>query len=159
MARAGFSLLEALVTLSIIGLTALAIPNMKGWVDLAKREMTARTIASGLDLARHAAVSRGSAVQVYFDLHGRTWWTEPALAKGGLPAGPLDVQGICAPGRPALIRFEPDGGSTGGGLTLGEGEGATRIAVDYVTGRIDVGRADGMGADGIDADGIGADGD
>ncbi|WP_119681126.1 GspH/FimT family pseudopilin [Indioceanicola profundi] len=138
MNRPGFSLLEALVTVSILGLTAMAIPNMKGWVEAAQRQMTTRAIVSGLTLARQTATAQRQPVEVFFDLHGRTWWTEPALAKGELPGGPLDVLGICAPGRPALIRFDADGGSSGGRLTLGEGDGASRIAIDFVTGRVDV---------------------
>ena len=38
------------------------------------------------------------------------------------------------------IRFYPDGGSTGGGITVGRGPDAFVVAVDWLGGSVSVGR-------------------
>jgi general secretion pathway protein H len=65
----------------------------------------------------------------------------PALGiEGRLPADEIEL--LAADDgrreRGGSIRFYPDGGSSGGTLVIGRAPSAHRIAVDWLTGRVDV---------------------
>jgi general secretion pathway protein H len=145
---AGFTLLELLVVITVIGLAMLAAPRLGGaWANGAKDRAAVQELGSAMSRARFMAVATRSVVEVQFDLKNRTWRTEPAGPRGQLPDVGISVLGIDgAATRDAsisAIRFYGDGGSSGGTVVLDipathHGQAQTRIAADWLSGRIEV---------------------
>jgi general secretion pathway protein H len=147
---AGFTLLELLVVITVIGLAMLAAPRLGGaWAEGSKDRAAVQELGSALSRARFAAVATGSPVEVLFDLENRTWRTDPAGPRGQLPNVGIRVLGIDGAATndasTAAIRFYADGGSSGGTIILdmpngnqGNGQGQTRIATDWLNGRIEI---------------------
>ncbi len=65
----GFTLMEAMIVLVIIGIAAaLAVPNMSGWMQRRQLNTETRRLASNLQLAKSEAVTRNQMVVLGF--HG-----------------------------------------------------------------------------------------
>ncbi len=65
---AGFTLVELLVTLSIVAiLTVIAIPSFGGLADQVRLSGAVRTLASDLRMARQLAMAKGISVRVVMD--------------------------------------------------------------------------------------------
>ena len=80
----GFTLLEALVVVAILGLIAvIAIPNLLTWRDHHRVKSAARDIYSALQLARMKAISKGVEYRIMLDLDNETFW----LQEGNLASG------------------------------------------------------------------------
>jgi general secretion pathway protein H len=144
--RAGFTLLEMLVVITVMGLAMLAAPRVGGaWADGARDRAAVQELGSGLSRARFMAVAMRSPVEVLFDLKERTWRTSPAGPKGRLPDVGISVLGIdgatVRDASTSAIQFYPDGGSSGGTILIdmptSRGK-PTRVAADWLSGRIEV---------------------
>jgi general secretion pathway protein H len=139
-AQAGFTLLELLVTLAIVaGLVAVA-PRLAAF-GAGGVERAARVVAAELRMARTDALTHGRPARVAFDLDGRR-----VLRDGAKPAAlPADVamaavtaeEAAVAPGRPAIVFF-PEGGATGGRVTVRRGGDAREIEARWLTGAVHV---------------------
>jgi general secretion pathway protein H len=143
---AGFTLLEMLVVIMVMGLAMLAAPRIGGaWSDGARDRAAIQELGAGLSRARFMAVAMHSPVEVLFDLKDRTWHTSPAGPKGRLPDVGISVLGIDGAtvrgASTSTIQFYPDGGSSGGTIQIdmptSQGK-PTRIAADWLSGRIEV---------------------
>jgi general secretion pathway protein H len=144
--RAGFTLIEMLVVLTILGLT-LALVAAHGPMRSAGLEMhsAAGQVADALRLARTRAIASNrrtrfslDPAQHGFQIDGGALHTLPAQlavlisATGGPPRRD----------RIGGIVFAPDGSSSGGSIELADGQRRTLISVDWLSGRITV--ADGQ---------------
>jgi general secretion pathway protein H len=137
--QAGFTIVELLVAITIIGLVlAVAVPSsMRSYQSMQYRSAVTDVI-SILTSARHAAVNQGTAQDVKIN-----------TVTGELRLGttvkflPSDINvvvhsvGELNEGNVGVIRFYPEGGSSGGGVDLElPTRSAVRINVDWLMGRV-----------------------
>lgn len=132
---AGFTLVELLVVLAIIGMSlALAVPLLAGRSTGASLNATAGEIRAALRGARSTAIAEDRPVVFRGDAAGGFWldrrhFTLPAMSGGATPR--VSVDGA------AQIAFYPSGGSSGGRVRLAVGDAGRVITVDTLTGRTD----------------------
>ena len=139
---AGFTLIEVLVVLAVIGLV-LGIVGLRGPARNSALDLrgAADTVSGTLRLARSRAIASNATVSVTFDVNGPALRidTAPAVA---LPAGvSLTVMATLdntAGPRLAAIRFAPDGSSSGGAVTLQQNGRRLQVGVDWLSGRVSV---------------------
>ena len=141
--RTGFTLIEVIIVLVILGLAAGLVMNRgpsrsrgleatSAAADVARMLRAARgqAIASDhsvlvlVDLARHAIAVDGGPVRV-------------VPANLGLSVVAVADETLGA--RLAGIRFQPDGSASGGRITLADGKRRIEVGVDWLTGRVTIG--------------------
>jgi general secretion pathway protein H len=139
----GFTLVELLVCLAIMGLLLGVMPSLMAG-GRSSRELRAATndLITALREARSSAVSQGKPAAVDIDANGGSYRTA-AGAVHRLPRG-IAVAVIASEEKrqdPARgpIRFFADGSSTGGGLHLTGGDRHLTILVEWLTGRVSLG--------------------
>lgn len=139
----GYTLMEVLVVLAIIGLVLAAIPLMAG--DRrpgAEMRAAAIEVASALRQTRGRAVARFKSETFVLDIEGHAYQVGAAGPKKALPE---DLSLSLYTARSELqdestgrIRFFPDGSATGGRVTLARGNRHYVVAVDWLTGLVSV---------------------
>ncbi|MCB8883204.1 GspH/FimT family pseudopilin [Acidisoma cellulosilytica] len=141
--EAGFTLIEMLVVIVILGLTAVIImasgpPRSAGVVARA----TASEIVQSLTLARSEAIARNAPVAVSLDASDHRIFVD-GVGQTPVPASlPLALYPNDGPAvRRAVFVFAPDGSASGGSILLGAQGHRIRIAIDWLTGRVDVSHA------------------
>ena len=139
-ARGGFTLLETLVVLAVLGLAlglvALYAPGRSRPLDL---PAAAEDLARTLRLGRARAIAGNRTVQVAIDTANHAFALDGAVH--ALPeafgivvtARNSDVRGAVA-----AIGFSPDGSSSGGRVELSDSRRRMRVEVDWLTGRVTV---------------------
>ena len=132
---AGFTLVELLVVLAIIGMTlAIAAPIMFGHTTGAALDAATAGIRAALRGARSTAIAESRAVVFQADSAGGYWLDRGHFAlspmRGGEPVRIATLGG-------AQISFYPSGGSSGGRVIVSSGNAQREIAIDTVTGRVD----------------------
>ncbi len=142
--EAGFTLIEMIVVLAVLGLVA-GLVLARGAPRSAGLEMRAATgaVAQAMRVARTEAIMSNRPVTVVFDPRAGTLRVG-ARTPRSLPAGTAitvvttaDLVGAGA-GAPAGIAFQPDGSSSGGRVELARGARHARVGVDWLTGRVTV---------------------
>ncbi len=141
----GFTLLEVLLVLSIIGLAgALLVPRL-GNLDGRGFNVEVRSVANLLNHARRNAVVTGNPATISFlpePEDGELEYRPPIFSAGVYSASNIELEfrGSTGTREPVLepleITFFPEGGSTGGALLLQRGDLGARIDIDPFTGRI-----------------------
>jgi len=140
-AASGVTLIELLVVLMIIAIIAgIAIPLLGPGVSNAELKSAARKVAAGLRMARDDAVATRTDTRLVLDLEHRTFQIERDSRVHALPRE-LELKLFTAQSdivdeHVGAIRFYPDGGSTGGRVTLSAGERKFDVDVDWLTGRV-----------------------
>lgn len=157
----GFTLLELLVVLVIIGLVASMVsPKLAGSLSGLNTKTAAQKIAAALRYTRSKAASEKSMYRAQFDTEARTFVIEkiegfsnriqlsdisdtdlPTLYSYELPEGiffKTDVGLSKEPDRNIFsVGFYPSGGSSGGGIIVEDVRGkGYRIQVDFITGSV-----------------------
>ena len=138
---AGVTLLELLIVLMIVAIvTAVVIPTFGGGVSNVELRGAARSLASGLRLARSEAVSQRRETFLVIDVAGRRFKVDKDPQEHALPRGVelklFTAQKDLVDEKVGSIRFYPDGGSNGGRITVGSGERKYEVDIDWLTGRI-----------------------
>lgn len=132
-----------IVVLSILALvTALVMPMLTGAETREELRASARDIADALRSTRSLAMTRGQQEDFILDTHDGHFRAGPSGATQRLPQGVrlllFTTTRQRIDDRTGTIRFFADGGSTGGGVRLTEGQGTYEVLVDWLTGRVSI---------------------
>jgi general secretion pathway protein H len=138
----GFTLIEVLVTLAILGLAWVTIAGYKPpWSRGASLQATAAEVAAGLRLARSEAILSNRPVTFDLDVMDhryRVGTAAPRRLPAGLAIELRTISGEIRDARQGDIRFNPDGSSTGGRISLIDGQRRVAVGVDWLTGRVGI---------------------
>ncbi len=140
MGRRGFSLLELLLVIAIMGmLAAVVLPSLPGALESARLRGSAGEVRATFTLARTLAVSESRSRAVAFDLGRGEYGIDGDPRKWALPEGIRVAAlrpGDAAPeGGVLRVRFYPDGSADEAEVALSSsGGGRLRISVDPLTG-------------------------
>jgi general secretion pathway protein H len=144
--EAGFTLIEMIVALAILGFTlALIVGYKPPWSSTLGLRATAAELASQLRLARSEAVLRNRSIAFEIDMAAHEFRIGDRAARQLSPALTIVLLTIAGEQRDASkggIRFNPDGSSTGGRISLADGPRKMAVGVDWLSGRVSV--ADGQ---------------
>jgi general secretion pathway protein H len=138
----GFTLIEVIVTLAILGFALVLVVGYKPpWSSGLGLKGTVSELASGLRLARSEAIASNRPVTFDLDLTGHRYRIG-AGAERRLPAN-LSIRLLTVVGESrgagiGDIRFNPDGSSTGGRITIADDQRRIAVGVDWLTGRVSV---------------------
>jgi len=144
MTRKGFTLLEVLVVLAIVGVAAAAVlPRIGAVRGLAVRE-TARRLADGVGLARERAILGATTMRLVLDVDGGRWRigragaaadaiADDAPVAGTIPAG-VRVRAVAVGTRAAaagsvVVDLRPDGDALPVRIDLADEGGRTESVV------------------------------
>jgi len=135
--RAGFTLMEMLVVLAIIGLAAgLASQLVRPPSPKLRVEASARAICSAARAAHARAVAANQETALYLDV-GRKSFRSTVTGETTIPAEArinLSVAGDQRRGREGRIVFFPSGGSTGGDISIDMAGNRAHVGVNWLTG-------------------------
>lgn len=139
----GYTLMEVLVTLTVIGMVLAAIPLVAGGprpgVEV---RAVAIEVASALRQTRSEAIARFRSEAFVLDTERGVYQAGSVQPEAALPEG-MEVSLYTARSelegeRTGRIRFFPDGSATGGRVTLASGGHSYVVAVDWLTGAVEL---------------------
>jgi general secretion pathway protein H len=141
--QAGFTLIEMIVVMAIIALALTLVVGYRApWSRGLGLRGTAGELASALQLARSEAISRDGPVSVAVDVAGHRY----RVGQGPVRSLPstlkvelLTLESERYATNVGEIRFYPDGSSTGGRVTIGDGSRTLAVGVDWLNGRVSIG--------------------
>jgi|SoiMethySBSTD1v2_1073268.scaffolds.fasta_scaffold1553394_2 general secretion pathway protein H len=137
-APAGFTLLEVLMVLAIIGLVAaFTLPALRRPPDKLRLEAATHTLVSALRFSRVQAIARNEDVIV--TLHAERRILESSTGPALQLDQEISVEMIFAASErrrngAGAIRFYPDGTSSGADIVLTLNKRRTRVSVNWLTG-------------------------
>jgi general secretion pathway protein H len=140
---AGFSLLELLIVLMLMAIiAAVTLPIFGPGVSTTDLKRAAREIAAGLRLARSQAIAQRAEAILELDVAARAFRVPPDPRVHTMPEGIelklFTAQRDLISDQVGAVRFFPDGGSTGGRITLAAGERKFDVDIDWLTGRVSI---------------------
>lgn len=137
----GFSLLELMIVLMLMAIVAtMVVPMFGSGVSTVRLKGAAREVAAGLRMARNEAVASRRDAVLTVDLAARTFRVDRDPRVHALPPE-VELKLYTAASdlvseTTGAVRFFPDGGSTGGRITIASGERKFDVDIDWLTGRI-----------------------
>lgn len=141
--RTGFTLIELVVVLAIMALVFLIAAPRVGFVSpQTELKVGARELAAALREARSRAIVSNREVVFSLDLEGHRYAISGDKTAHTLSRN-IDLLLYTAQQErvgqsSGNIRFFPDGSSTGGHVALSAAKNSYRVAVDWLTGRVQI---------------------
>jgi general secretion pathway protein H len=149
--EAGFSLLEIMVALAILALAVTLVGVAFGRSSVGFRfEAAAQELALNLREAQARALRSGKDVALMIDVDLRQFRLQndpPVQLPENVLLNVTSAGEVMASSRRPVISFAPDGGSTGGSITLSLEDRSTTIRVDWLTGSVTTVSGDGNAAE------------
>lgn len=143
--QAGFTLIEVLVVLAVLGLMLGLVvargPQRSPALDL---RVAAGQVAGVLRAARARAIAGNRPVLVEIDVAARSirpGGAAPIVLPADVALAATTTAGLAAGDHSAGFRFAPDGSASGGSVDLAAGERRARIDIGWLTGRVSVANA------------------
>ena len=137
---AGFTLIEVVVVIAILGLMMVLVTVSATPVSPATHARAAAAAISGaLRTARSEAVTGNRRVEFTLDLARRSyrWGEAPAqVLPADLRLALLTSQDEVVSGATGRIRFNPDGSSSGGRVSITGGDRVWWVGIDWLSGRV-----------------------
>lgn len=139
---AGFTLLEMIIVLAVAGLMiGIAFSGTNPISASTRTAMAAREISGALRAARLQAITADRSVTVTFDLAGHRYRTgigdwQPIASEIAVTLLTTREETIGRGGTGGRVRFNPDGSSTGGRVTLSGGGRTVSVGIDWISGRV-----------------------
>jgi general secretion pathway protein H len=139
---AGFTLVEMLVVIAIVGLMTTLILS-HGWQagPAVHARAAAQDIANALREARSEAIARNRSVFFTLDIasHAYQWGSNPPQGlPNDLQLALLTSQDQIATDTAGRIHFDPDGGSSGGRVTITGGGQVWFVGIDWLIGHVEI---------------------
>ena len=139
LGQPGFTMLEMLVAISIVGLLlAVAVPASFRFYESIQYRQAVRDVITTLASARYRAINSGRAQDVAIDPVANIirFNDERKQLPDGFNIAVHTAREVNRE-REGVIRFYPEGGSSGGGIDLERpGGSGVRISVDWLMGRV-----------------------
>ena len=140
-AEAGFTLIELLVvTVIMVFAYSLAAPLVTSGVSSTELKASARQLAAGLRKARSEAIARKHETVVMVDVESRRFQLSGDQRIYRFPKNSevklFTAQSELVNANTGSIRFFPDGGSTGGRITLVANQRNYAVDVNWLTGQV-----------------------
>ncbi len=141
--HAGFSLVELLVVMTILGLALTVIPPMfDGVIESSQVKSATRELAAALRQTRSIAVTSQREAVLGLDVNDRSYSINDREKQLSLPEEIRirlrTAESELSSESRGHIRFFPDGSATGGYIALESDTADYRIDVDWLTGRISI---------------------
>jgi general secretion pathway protein H len=141
-AAAGFTLIELLIVLAIISLALSIVATAGRPVSPAtEARIAARELAGALRMARSQALMSNRSAVFALDVvgHDYRWGGEaPKPLPPDLQLAVLTSTDQVVSNRVGQFRFDPDGGASGGRITIAGGDRIWWVGIDWLTGRVSV---------------------
>ncbi len=139
--QGGFTIIELLVVMVIMAMAyTLASPMITAGVSGTELKASARQLAAGLRKARSEAISRRREAVLTVDVEGHQFQLSGDQRVYHLPKSVavklFTAQSELVNGTTGAIRFFPDGGSTGGRITLSAHERNYDVDINWLTGQV-----------------------
>jgi general secretion pathway protein H len=140
---AGFTLLEMLVVLAILALTAtMAVPLLPSGSEALRLETASSELTAALRVTRSAAIMRNTQTTLMVDVDRRTFRSTVVPQRSFAPnieAKLTYASGVRSAPSDGGFQFFPDGSSTGGDVTLSLRGKQVKLCVDWLTGMVRTG--------------------
>lgn len=141
--QGGFTLIELLVVVVIMAMAyAVAAPMVSSGVSGTELKASARQLAAGLRKARSEAVARRQETTVTVDVEGKQFQLSGDQRMHRLPKSVavalFTAQSESVGAGSGAIRFFPDGGSTGGRVTVTSRDRKYEVDVNWLTGQVSI---------------------
>lgn len=142
-ATQGFTLLELLVVMAILGLIVSMVPLMMGrGLPGVELKSAARSVAAGLRQTRTEAIFSNQPIRFTIDLDDRRYTVSDADRWQELPG---DFELTLETSRSEMldettgsIQFFPDGSASGGRISLSGKGREYHVMVDWLTGQVEI---------------------
>lgn len=137
----GFTIIELLVVMVVMAMAyALAGPMVTAGATGTELKASARQLAAGLRKARSDAISRRREAVLTVDIEARQFRLSDDQRVYQLPKSVgvklFTAQSELVNGTTGAVRFFPDGGSTGGRITVSARDRNYDVDINWLTGQV-----------------------